>query len=99
YMAKRKKQTRKKKVAEVERSPFWPLAGAIIMMLLAVFMLLGGFNTGGPLPKAMFQGAYWALGWAAYATPLALAYFGVVKFMSEDRQIPLNKLVGMLGFL
>ena len=98
-MAKRKKQTRaRKKSAEqsAEPSNFWPLAGAILMIVLALFLLLGGFGTGGALPKGLFSGAYWALGWAAYITPLALVFFGVHKFMGDDRNIPLDKFVGML---
>jgi S-DNA-T family DNA segregation ATPase FtsK/SpoIIIE len=101
-MAKKKKQTRKprKKVEEVtEKSPFWPLAGAILMILFALFLLLGGFGTGGVLPEKSFNGAYWLLGWGAYLTPFALIYFGIHKFISEDRQVPLSKFVSMLGVL
>ncbi len=101
-MAKKKKQTRKKKVEEVssgERSPFWALSGAIVLILIAVFLLIGGFGTGGPLPVGLFEGAYWALGWAAYLTPVALTYWGVYKFMAEDRRIPLGKLTGMVAVL
>lgn len=101
-MAKKKKQTRSRKKAapEVEeRSPFWPLAAAIIMLVAAVFMLFGGFGTGGPLPKGLFAGTYWAFGWAAYLTPIALVFFGITKFTSEDKRIPLGKFVGMLAAL
>lgn len=98
-MAKKKKQTRKKKVEPAERSAFWPLTGAIVMMVLAIFVLLGGFNTGGPLPKGLFNGAFWTLGWAAYLTPVALIYFGVLKFKNEDYRIPLGNLVSMLTAL
>ncbi len=62
-------------------------------------MLLGGFGIGGPLPVNMFKGAYWAFGWAAYLTPVALAYWGVYKFKAEDGQIPLSNFVGMLAVL
>ncbi len=100
-MAKKKKNSRKKKVeAEaVERSAFWPLSGAVMMFVLAMFLLLGGFGTGGPLPQNLFKGAYSALGWAAYLTPIALVYWGVHKFMSEDRKIPLGKLSSMFALL
>src|SRR5471030_746819 len=101
-MAKKKKQTKKKKAvetADVERSPFWALSGAIFLMLAAVFLLLGGFGTGGPLPVDLFHGAYWTFGWAAYLTPLALIYWGAYKFNAEDRRIPLGKLVSMLDVL
>ena len=101
-MAKKKKQKRTKKAAvvvESERSPFLAYSGAIILMLLAVFLLLGGFGTGGSLPIGLFHGAYWAFGWAAYLVPVALAFWGVYKFAAEDRRIPVGKLSSMLGVL
>lgn len=78
---------------------FWPLAGALLLLVLALFMFLGGFGTGGPLPKGLFHGTYWTLGWAAYLTPVALAFFGIHKFTSEDKQIPLGKFISMLAAL
>ena len=99
-MAKKKKQTRKK-AAEVapERSTFGAQAGAILLIIVALFILLGSFGTGGALPKGMFHGVYWTLGWAAYLTPIALVFFGVLKFSSEDKQIPLSKFISMLAAL
>ena len=102
-MAKKKKNNRsKKKAAELEqapRSPFWPLTGAILLFLLALFLILGGFGTGGALPVGLFDGAFAAFGWAAYLTPLALVYWGVHKFAAEDHKIPLSKMAAMLGVL
>ncbi len=100
-MARKKKQTRSRRKAQevTERSAFWPLAGAVLMMVLALFLLLGGFGTGGALPKELFHGTYWALGWAAYFTPAALVFYGIHKFVSEDRNIPLDKFISMLSFL
>src|SRR6476620_7765666 len=100
-MAKKKKSTKKKKapVEEFERSPFWALSGAIILIVLGLFLLLGGFGTGGALPIGMFEGAYWLFGWAAYLAPVALIYWGVIKFRAEDRRIPFAKVVGMLAVL
>lgn len=100
-MAKKKKNSKKKNrdVEQSERSVFWPITGSILMFVTALFLLLGGFGTGGVLPKGMFQGAYWALGWAAYLTPVALIYWGIAKFRSDDRQIPFGKSVSMLSFL
>ncbi|HSX08011.1 MAG TPA: DNA translocase FtsK 4TM domain-containing protein [Candidatus Saccharimonadales bacterium] len=100
-MAQKKKQTRAKRVAvaEPEESAFWPLAGAILLLILAVFLLLGGFGTGGALPKGMFHGGYWTFGWAAYLLPIALAYWGVYKFKSEDRRIPFANLASMIALL
>lgn len=101
-MAKKKKQTRSRKAEPVEtheRSPFWAYSGAILLVLLAVFLLLGGFGTGGPLPMALFGAAYWTFGWMGYLVPLALAYWGVYKFIAEDHRIPLGKLFSMLAVL
>jgi S-DNA-T family DNA segregation ATPase FtsK/SpoIIIE len=102
-MAKKKKPApRKKKVYEaevLERSPFWALSGAVLLMLAGFLLLLGLFGTGGPLPVNMYKGAYWAFGWAAVLTPVALVYWGVYKFKSEDRRIPLGNLVSMLLLL
>jgi S-DNA-T family DNA segregation ATPase FtsK/SpoIIIE len=100
-MAKKKKATRGRKKEEeiVERSPFWPLAGAVLLFVFAVFLLMGGFGTGGPMPKGMFNGAYWALGWAAYLLPFGLVYWAVYKFKSEDHRIPLGNLLAIFGIL
>lgn len=101
-MAKsKKKQTKskKKKKDEKQDSGFWPLAGAIIMMLLAGFLLLGGFGAGGPLPEGLFGATYWALGWAAYFSFAILFAMGIWKFVSEDHQIPLEKFASGVGLL
>ncbi len=87
------------KKVDLQQSPFWALAGAIGLMLLAFLLLLGGFGIGGPLPVNLFHGAYWLLGWVAYLTPVALVYWGVHKFRAEDRQIPLENMTGMLCVL
>ena len=101
-MAKKKTQKRTKKAAvvvEPEHSPFLAYSGAVILMLLAVFLLLGGFGTGGSLPISLFHGAYWTFGWAGYLVPVALAFWGVYKFVAEDRRLPLGKLTSLLGIL
>ncbi len=103
-MAQKKKPTnsRSKKAAEeavVERSPFWAYTGAVLLCVTALFMLFGGFGTGGPLPKGLFHAGYWLFGWAAYLLPLALVYWGIYKFTAEDHRIPLAKLFGMLAIL
>ena len=101
-MAQKKKQTRNKKVADPvasERSPFWAYAGAVVLLLVAIFMLIGGFGTGGSLPVGLFHAGYVSFGWSAYLVPVALAYWGVYKFISEDRRIPLGKLVSMVAVL
>ncbi len=101
-MAKKKKQSRKKKSAEPVESataPFWQLTGAVFLIIIGLFLLLGGFGTGGSLPLGLFHGAFWAFGWAAYLTPIALIYWGVYKFKSENRKIPMANLLSMLAVL
>src|SRR4051794_24313350 len=95
-MAKKKKQTKKGKAEASQESVFWPLAGGVLLLVLAFLLLLGGFGTGGPLPKNLFHGAYWAFGWAAYLTIFACALWGVLKFNAEDRKIPFGKVMSML---
>ncbi|MDB5170081.1 MAG: cell division FtsK/SpoIIIE [Candidatus Saccharibacteria bacterium] len=96
---KKKKSSKSRKPAVTvtsERSPFWDYTGAVVLCLVAVFLLLGGFGTGGSLPVGLFDGAYWAFGWAAYLTAVVLIYWAVHKFLAEDRRIPLGKFVSML---
>ncbi len=99
-MAKKKKQTKKKKVAAIEPvalapNPFWGYTGAVILFLFALLLLLGGFGVGGKLPVSLFEGMYNVFGWAAYLTPIALGYWGVYKFTSENHRIPLSKFFTM----
>jgi S-DNA-T family DNA segregation ATPase FtsK/SpoIIIE len=98
-MAKKKKKSKSRKAAPVvraERSPFWAYSGAVLLMLIAIFLLLGGFGTGGSLPVDLFHGSYWTFGWVGYVVPIALVYWGIYKFTSEDHRIPFGKFVSML---
>lgn len=100
--AKKKKSTKGKKRApavqvKTERSPFWDYTGAVLLCLVAVFMLLGGFGTGGNLPVGLFDGAYWLFGWAAYIAPIVLIYWAVHKFIADDRRVPLGNFMSILA--
>jgi S-DNA-T family DNA segregation ATPase FtsK/SpoIIIE len=102
-MAKKKKNSKRKptKVETVvrERSPLWSYAGAVVLILLAIFLLFGSFGSGGPLPIDLFHAGYWTLGWAAYLTPVVLIYWGGSKFAAEDKRLPLLNLIGIIGLL
>jgi S-DNA-T family DNA segregation ATPase FtsK/SpoIIIE len=100
-MAKKKKTTKKKSVdsAPAERSPFWSFSLAALFIIVALFLLLGGFGTGGALPKGLFGASYWLFGYAAWLTPVAFVYGGVYKFRSEDRRVPLGNTFSMYGLL
>jgi DNA segregation ATPase FtsK/SpoIIIE, S-DNA-T family len=101
-MTKKKKTSRKKKaepVYESERSGFWPIAGAMLLFVVALFLFLGGFNTGGDLPIGLFNGADAVFGWAAWLLPFALIYWGVYKFIAEDKRVPLPKFSALIALL
>jgi 4TM region of DNA translocase FtsK/SpoIIIE len=99
-MAKKKKRKRRAKVQEIkEPNMFWRQAASLILFIIAIFLLIGGFGAGGKLPVGMFNGVYWALGWSAYLTPFALVYFGVLKLKSEEHEIPLHNMVSMIMLL
>jgi len=98
-MARKRKQTRKKAPEPRELSPFWLLTGAVLLFVLALFILLGGFGTGGPLPKALFDGGYKMFGWAAYLLPVVLVYWGVYKFNAENHRIPISQLISIVGVI
>ncbi|HEY1835884.1 MAG TPA: DNA translocase FtsK 4TM domain-containing protein [Candidatus Saccharimonadales bacterium] len=102
-MAKKKKQTRTraKKAAEttVERTVFWPMAWGVLLIVLALLLLLGGFGTGGPLPKNLFHGGYVLLGLAAYLLPVAFVYWGACTFVDEEHRISKSRWLGMMAVL
>ncbi len=101
-MAKKKKSSKKRAAppeAPRERSPFWGYSAAVLLILLALFMLLGGFGTGGALPKGLFGAGYWLFGYGAWLTPVALVYGGVYKFRAEDHRVPLGNLFSMAALL
>lgn len=81
---------------------FWRQSAAVLLFVAALFLLVGGFGAGGALPEGMFRGIYWAFGWAAWLAPVALVYFGVLKFRTEDHKVPLSNsfsMVFLMAFL
>jgi S-DNA-T family DNA segregation ATPase FtsK/SpoIIIE len=99
-MPKKKKAVKKRvEAAPASKSPFWRLSGASALILVALFLLLGGFGSGGNGPVDLFHGFYWVFGLAAYFTPLGLVYLGVYMFKSDDHKLPANKVNGLLAVL
>jgi S-DNA-T family DNA segregation ATPase FtsK/SpoIIIE len=101
-MAKKKKQTRsraKKVEIEVEPSPFWHIVGGAVLVVIALFLLFGGFGGGGPLPRSLFGAGYWLFGVGAYLLPVAFIFWGVHKFKNDNHRIPFRKFLSMLGVL
>jgi S-DNA-T family DNA segregation ATPase FtsK/SpoIIIE len=99
-MPKKKKNTRRAskdlKSGSLTNSPFWSYAAAVVLIVAAIFVFLGGFGAGGILPVDLFKGSFWVIGWTAYLLPIALVYFAVYKFKTEDHRIPLAKLTSMI---
>ncbi|MDQ2973651.1 MAG: DNA translocase FtsK [bacterium] len=100
-MAKKKKRNSRKKVARVEREPsmFWRGARGVVLLLLAILLVMGGFGAGGSLSNFLFDTVYKALGLAAYLVPLALIYWAFHKFKNEEKTVPLRNLLSMLSLL
>ncbi|PID32213.1 cell division protein FtsK [Candidatus Saccharibacteria bacterium] len=100
-MAKKKQTKRKKiKVTEPARpAAFWPYTLATVMMIVAVLMLLGAFGTGGSLPVNLYNIAYWLVGWVGLLVPIALIFFAIHKYSSEDNKVPRGKFFSMLGLV
>ena len=99
-MAKKSKRGRKSKSKDIgeprKGSAFWKQVYAFLLIVLALFLLLGGFGTGGAFPLWFFHQASWLVGMAAYFLPFTIIYLAVVKFRSENHSIPFSKLIAAL---
>ncbi len=98
-MAKKKKSTRSKAKATKQPSAFWPNVFAVMLILIALFILLGGIGTGGALPLALFNSAEGLVGLAAYLVPVVLVYWGVGKFLSDNKRVHFGKLTSLFTAL
>lgn len=103
-MAKKKKSTKKKKVQS--ESPelktgsfFWRQVAAFMLIVLALFVLIGGFGLGGAFPVQLFKVSAWFIGYAAFLVPFVLIFLAIHKFKHEEYQIPFSKLISSLIFL
>ena len=94
-MAKKRK-TKKRTNSKVEesnnKSAFFDYSISVGLILVGLFVLIGGFGTGGTLPVGLFHGGYWSIGWAAYALPIVLIYLGAFKFATEKHKLPIEKI-------
>jgi S-DNA-T family DNA segregation ATPase FtsK/SpoIIIE len=96
-MAKKKKRgpgrPRKEEVkAEKEPNLFLRQVYAVLLIVFAVLILMGGFGWGGNLPIKLFEATAWLFGVAAYIVPLVLIYLAVHKFKHEEYKIPFKRL-------
>ena len=67
-----------------------------MLVVAGIFIFLGGFNFGGPLPVKIFDVGRWFFGSGAYFLPVSFVYFAVVKFVNEEHKVPLGQMTGMV---
>ena len=92
-MAKRKRRSSHKKA--VHQGPqhvlpdgFWPQVGAVVLVLLAILLVLGIVNSGGPFPKTAYDVGRFLLGNAIYIIPILFVYRAVQIFRAENNRVP-----------
>ncbi|HUC95811.1 MAG TPA: DNA translocase FtsK 4TM domain-containing protein [Candidatus Saccharimonadia bacterium] len=100
-MPKKKKKLTKKDLRKEtdEQSSFWQMAAAVLVIVFSLFTLIGGFGTGGSLPKTLYHGAYWMFGWGAWAAILAVIGFCAIQFKSDKAVKDSSKLIGLFFFI
>ncbi|QQS19082.1 DNA translocase FtsK 4TM domain-containing protein [Candidatus Saccharibacteria bacterium] len=101
HYGEKEKQAKKKVAAPVEREPS-PVVGyvlAVVFILTAIFIFLGGFHAGGTLPKGLFGAMSWLFGWGAWLVPISLLYWGYYKFTNDDHRVPRGRVFSMYMFL
>lgn len=95
---KRKPGRPPKKEQPKPTAGFWKGVGAICLVIAGIILPFGIFINN-PVPHDMWQGIWWTFGAASVLAPLGLIYLGLSKFLSEDQQIPLAKMVSTLALM
>lgn len=97
---KSKKKTPSKKTAEPKvksSSPLLRQSFAFILIVLALFILIGSLGQGGALPVGLFDITAWLVGYTAYiVVPVVIIYLSIQKFKHEDNIIPFAKLASAM---
>lgn len=96
------KSRRRKSVAkneEVKTNFFWRQVFVVVLVILALFLFLGGLGWGGILPIKLFNATSWALGLVAFILPFVLVFLAVQKFKHEEYVTPFSMLLSSCLFL
>jgi S-DNA-T family DNA segregation ATPase FtsK/SpoIIIE len=95
---KKKKNYKKTKGIDLEqKSLFLPMSVAVVAIILAVLALIGGFDTGGPLPKILFHAIYWSFGWGAWVAIICLIGYGIFKLVDEHKIVSIGRTLGLFS--
>jgi DNA segregation ATPase FtsK/SpoIIIE, S-DNA-T family len=78
------------------QSPVWRLVFAVFWFSTAVFLLLGNFGFGGPLPKALSDIFASVFGNARYFVPLWILLVMFLRLKREDKTTPWLRVVVVL---
>jgi DNA segregation ATPase FtsK/SpoIIIE, S-DNA-T family len=105
-MAKKKKKTTRSRARKSSEAPelktgsvFWRQIAAVIMIVIGLFILIGGFGWGGLLPIKLYEISSWFLGLVAFLVPFVLIFLAIHKIRHEENLTPLSKLLSSLLFL
>jgi S-DNA-T family DNA segregation ATPase FtsK/SpoIIIE len=103
-MAKKKKTTKKRTKKVDDTTPktvsyFWRQVYAFALIVIALFIFIGGFGMGGKLPIGLFDMTAWLVGFVAYLVPFVLIFLAVHKLRHEEFIIPFGKLLASLLFV
>jgi S-DNA-T family DNA segregation ATPase FtsK/SpoIIIE len=103
-MAKRKKPAGRKPKKAVqgeskEKNYLWRQIYAVILIILALFLLLGGFGWGGFLPVKLFDWSAKGFGLIAYLLAFVLIYWAFVKLKDDKHKIPISIIISSLFLL
>lgn len=103
-MAKKKKTTKKRTKKVDDTAPktvsyFWRQVYAFALIVVALFIFIGGFGMGGKLPIGLFDMTSWLVGFVAYLVPFVFIFLAVHKLRHEEFIIPFGKLLASLLFI
>lgn len=92
-MAKKKKNTRKKKVVDTGPqhtlpSGFWAQVGALALISFSILLILGWFHLGGPVLDWLYSATMATIGYGVFVVPFLFIYVAVEVFRAEDNRLP-----------
>ncbi len=100
-MAKRRRRVSKKNNSPQHVLPegFWSQAGAIIMSVIALLLVIAMFGTGGPVLEWILQAGKVTIGWAIYLVPVVFIYLTIEVFRAEQNRLPAIMYIATVLFL